>query len=67
MDITGSNISHLLVILSMLEIKGYVVFLTEDITKFLIFFVVVTALTIAFRHLSIIDNKIFATLFIYIL
>ncbi len=51
----------------MLEIKGYVVFLTEDITKFLIFFVVVTALTIAFRHLAIIDNKIFATLFIYIL
>jgi hypothetical protein len=56
-----------LIILGNLNLKGYLDILTGDITIFLMFFVIAGALTIAVRQLGIIDNKIFAAVFIYIL
>jgi hypothetical protein len=56
-----------LIILSNLDLKCYLDILTENVTIFLMFFVIAGALTIAVRQLGIIDNKIFASVFIYIL
>ena len=56
-----------LIILGNLNLKGYLDILTGDITIFLMFFVIAGALTIAVRQLGIIDTKIFAAVFIYIL